>query len=287
MKKPLDAQAIAAQLTDYYGLPLAGNTGWQADGHGYIDLFPEGVHRNDGFTVRLSLGWRSLRGEFIPGSFAGPMIQEMGNASEPDKFVFSELVRTIYGENGSLAMTVNNQDVDPSRPDSWPDQWQRLTLVFEKSPLAVNTEDEQETERALLTWGGRFLAGILALTPLEDDAAEEEFNIEGLPEGAVSRIEVNRYERSKFNRAACIEIHGTTCKACGFDFLNAYGERGRGYIHVHHVTPVSQLGGGYKVNPVTDLLPVCPNCHAMIHRTADPITIEQLKCVIEASDHTV
>lgn len=286
MKTPPDAQAIAAQLTAYYGLPLAGYAGRKADGYGYIDLFPEGVHRNDGFTVRLSLGWRSLRGEFIPGPFAGAMIQEMGNATESDKFVFSELVRTIYDENGTLTMSVNGGNVDPSSPNSWPDQWQRLTLEFEKSPLAVNTEEGQETERALLKWGGRFLAGILALTPFEDDAAEVEFNIEGLPEGAVSRIEVNRYERSKFNRAACIEIHGTKCKGCGFDFLKVYGERGRGYIHVHHVTPVSQLGENYKVNPASDLVPVCPNCHAMIHRTADPITIEQLRSIIETSGHT-
>ena len=272
----LDPQYIASRLTEYYGLPLLGNKGLEEDGHQYIELYPDGVHSNDGFCVRITIGWRSLRGEFLPGPFAAPMIQHMGKAPPESKAVFSGFAKRMREENGVIQMQVNDLDVDPERPDSWPNHWGRLKLAFEKSPLAVNTEDNQDTQNALLHWGGRFLAGILALIPLEETETEDNVNPEGLPEGARLRVEVNKYERNRFNRAACIEIHGAACKACGFDFGEVYGELGRGFIHVHHIIPVSEMGEGYRVNPATDLVPLCPNCHAMVHRTKPPLSIQDI-----------
>ncbi len=109
-------------------------------------------------------------------------------------------------------------------------------------------------------------------------AVPDESTSPGLPEGA-RRVEVvNRFERQPGNRRACIEHYGPTCQVCGFDFGAVFGDIGEGYIHVHHVTPVSQLGPGYVIDPVTDLRPVCPNCHAMLHRRApEPYSIEELR----------
>jgi 5-methylcytosine-specific restriction protein A len=89
-------------------------------------------------------------------------------------------------------------------------------------------------------------------------------------EGAVTRIEVNRYERDRAARAACIAHHGTICAACGFDFEVIYGKLGRDFIHVHHLREISTLGPDYKINPVTELRPLCANCHSMVHRRAQP-----------------
>ena len=97
------------------------------------------------------------------------------------------------------------------------------------------------------------------------------------PEGAVTRVEVNRYERDHAARRACIARWGTTCAACGFDFERTYGPIGRGFIHVHHLKELSSVGDGYRVDPLTDLRPVCPNCHAMLHRENPVLTIAQLK----------
>jgi 5-methylcytosine-specific restriction protein A len=73
------------------------------------------------------------------------------------------------------------------------------------------------------------------------------------------------YERSPKNRAAAIQIHGTKCKCCGFDFDKVYGpELARSYIEVHHVKSITEIEG--TVNPETDLVPVCSNCHSMVHR---------------------
>lgn len=93
---------------------------------------------------------------------------------------------------------------------------------------------------------------------------------------------VNSYERDHKARLQCIKIHGTACSVCGIDFEKMYGELGKGFIHVHHIVPIHSIGQGYKVNPATDLVPVCPNCHAMLHRgmNGEARSIEDLKSLI-------
>jgi 5-methylcytosine-specific restriction protein A len=102
----------------------------------------------------------------------------------------------------------------------------------------------------------------------------------GFPEGGVRTVHVNRYERDPQARRACLQRWGTTCTACGIDFGQRYGDIGNGYIHVHHLTPVSQMVPGYRVDPITDLRPLCPNCHAMVHTSDPPITPAQLKALL-------
>ena len=97
------------------------------------------------------------------------------------------------------------------------------------------------------------------------------------PEGAVRRVAVNRYERDRRARAACIAHHGTTCAVCGFDFEKRYGKLGRGFIHVHHLAELSSVGSDYRVDPINDLRPICPNCHAMVHRLRPALSIQQLR----------
>jgi hypothetical protein len=121
----------------------------------------------------------------------------------------------------------------------------------------------------------KFVDGIL-----RDDTRipeEVEGNSAGYPEGSVEKVLVNKYERRPEARAECLKIHGYICKVCKFDFKKRYGEHGAGFIHVHHTKKLSEVGKGYVVNPKTDLVPVCPNCHAMIHRTKDMLTIEKLR----------
>lgn len=99
-------------------------------------------------------------------------------------------------------------------------------------------------------------------------------------EGASLTVKVNRFERSQKAREACISHHGESCKVCGLNFAQRYGSLGAGFIHVHHIVPVSEICKQYEVDPVTDLVPVCPNCHAMLHRKTPPMTVEQLKKII-------
>lgn len=88
-------------------------------------------------------------------------------------------------------------------------------------------------------------------------------------EGAKVTVEVNKYERSSVAREKCIAHHGCTCHVCGMNFENVYGEVGKGFIHVHHIKPLHEIKEDYIVDPINDLIPVCPNCHAMLHRKID------------------
>lgn len=85
-------------------------------------------------------------------------------------------------------------------------------------------------------------------------------------EGHLLKCYVNRYERDRSARDECIEEKGCFCQVCGLDFSRMYGDLGNDYIHVHHLIPLHTIKKGYRVNPKKDLIPVCPNCHAMLHR---------------------
>lgn len=90
------------------------------------------------------------------------------------------------------------------------------------------------------------------------------------------------YERSKKNRDETIKIHGLKCKVCGFKFEDKYGYLGKGFIEVHHKKPLYINGEELLVNPKTDLVPVCSNCHRMIHRKRNNVlSIDRLKEIIE------
>lgn len=95
-------------------------------------------------------------------------------------------------------------------------------------------------------------------------------------EGSVRQVTVNAYERNLAARKACLKHHGLSCTACGFNFRAIYGEIGADFIHVHHLKPLASIKKGYTVDPINDLTPVCPNCHAMLHRRTPPFTVEEL-----------
>lgn len=99
-------------------------------------------------------------------------------------------------------------------------------------------------------------------------------------EGALQQVTVNAYERNPAARAACIAHYGPTCQVCSMNFEAVYGEIGVGFMHVHHVKPLSGIGREYEVDPIEDLIPVCPNCHAMLHRYEPPLSAARLRAII-------
>lgn len=98
-------------------------------------------------------------------------------------------------------------------------------------------------------------------------------------EGAKQTVIVNSYERNPKARSQCIEHYGAICRVCDFNFEKKYGAIGSGFTHVHHLTPLPDIGEEYEVDPIIDLRPVCPNCHAMLHKKQPPYSIEELKSI--------
>lgn len=100
---------------------------------------------------------------------------------------------------------------------------------------------------------------------------------EPLVEGARRRVTVNVYERNPKARKRCLEKHGDKCAVCEMSFEEYYGDIGRGFIHVHHIKELSGISGEYEIDPVKDLCPVCPNCHAMLHRKKPAFSVYELR----------
>ena len=96
-------------------------------------------------------------------------------------------------------------------------------------------------------------------------------------EGRVSYVHAIGFERNQDARKACIAHYGCKCAICGFDFEKVYGETGKDFIEVHHIVPIHERKGEYKVDPVRDLRPLCSNCHSIAHRRNPVFSIDELK----------
>ncbi|HRP90855.1 MAG TPA: HNH endonuclease [Edaphocola sp.] len=114
----------------------------------------------------------------------------------------------------------------------------------------------------------------------DDFFGEQVENDKNLYEGAVKTVKMNIYERNPIVRQMCIEFHSAICKVCDFDFEKKFGEIGKGFIHVHHLKEISDIKKEYEINYKNDLIPVCPNCHAMLHKRKPAFTVEELKAII-------
>jgi 5-methylcytosine-specific restriction enzyme A len=105
----------------------------------------------------------------------------------------------------------------------------------------------------------------------------DEASIDGkFSEGAVRTITVNAFERDPRARADCILHHGSSCSVCNFDFEKEFGAGIQG-IHVHHLRPLSVIRKRHRIDPIADLRPVCPNCHAVIHSRSPALTINEVR----------
>src|SRR5262245_16087189 len=100
-------------------------------------------------------------------------------------------------------------------------------------------------------------------------------------EGTAHTVQVNRYERNTEARRACIRYYVLSCVVCGFNFQQFYGDIGIGFIHVHHLIPLAEIGEQYVLDPIQDLRPVCANCHAMLHQRTPPLSLEELRGMLE------
>ena len=104
-------------------------------------------------------------------------------------------------------------------------------------------------------------------------------------EGAEVQVTSNQYERKPEYRQACVEYFEgkdgrIACQVCDMDFESRYGEIGRGFIHIHHIDPLGDGQGEREIVPTRDLVPVCPNCHAMLHKKpgiGNAYTLEEIR----------
>lgn len=102
-----------------------------------------------------------------------------------------------------------------------------------------------------------------------------------LPASAVQRVPVDGFERDQDLRRVAMAHRGSACHACGLDPEQVYGIEATALIQVHHITPLAHLGAGYEVDPLVDLVPLCPTCHVVAHsRWPVPYGVEDIRTML-------
>jgi len=281
-----DPRSLAERVSAETGLEFTGTEGRDGDGSRWLELQPADHPAGQTFTLRTVVGWRRLDVHFRPGNFAGDLMEAMGSADETGRGTFLAVLRACRDAGAEIILTVNGAARDPDDQSIWAASWRSLGLVLRKGMLAINNGDAEADMRQIELWTSRAAAAVFALLPVEvegSDMEEDAPDVVGLPEGARTRVEVNRYERDRRNRAAALAIHGYACKACDLDMGDRYGAAAAGLIEVHHVTPVSEVGPGYVIKPLDDLIPLCPNCHSVTHRRSPPYSVAELRAMLNGA----
>lgn len=229
------------------------------------------------FLLALCRHWKSTEINLRADAFASKTLTFLATQAVERKIQIKNLIDEKRSSYSTCQIMVDGKsflDDQLSEPYS--------TFEFQASILTEDSSIENglvgEKEAVFVSFCIEIFSLIL---PLSDSRYTNPDEVTGFPEGSVSHVVVNKYERDPRNRRIAIELHGTKCMACDFDFEAKYGPLGREYIVIHHTTPVSSMGEGYIVDPATDLVAICANCHAMVHRVNPPMPILELRKLLQ------
>ena len=233
----------------------------------------------DTFHLQISRTWKTTRIEFVPGKFALQVVNFLCHEVIAHKFELQNLLSAPDVKLSDFALKIDGKDF--AQIEELDDNSHDLVLYVESMSPESSVEHGllNEIEAHLLDVAASI---VVVLLPRPSNSYFNPDEVVGFPEGATTKVLVNRFERDPRNRSAAVAIHGYKCLACEFDFQSMYGALGEQFIIVHHVVPVSQIGADYVIDPLTDLVTLCANCHSMIHRQDPPLTLDQLRELVQA-----
>jgi len=273
----LNAGFLAGRLEARYGLGLSGGE-QVVDGGTFVAIRPNDLERPNGFAVIVARTPKIVEASLRLDGFTRGLLRQMSESDDIQRSTFAILAAQAVGDGFRIGVSVNENYINvlSALPRG---EWTKLEVDCDHR-LPCGKITATDLHEASLEVASVCLGLVLSLLPVEEVTDSVSGFELGLPEGAKIRVEVNRYERSPVNRAACIAHYGYKCLACGLDFSEKYGPLGNEYIEVHHRVPVSELGEAYRLDPVKDLVTVCANCHAMLHRAKPPLSVEALAEII-------
>lgn len=193
----------------------------------------------------------------------------------PSKFIgYKGTTVSSYASQGTGTETVRalgkifNKVVRPS---------QQFDVLAEHLSEWLESFGKTLSQKTLDGTGGIYIrkGTILSEEPIKNTKSKTEYF-----EGDPVEVRQTRYERDPKAREDCLKYFGYACQACKLNFEHRYGEIGREFIHVHHIEPLSIIGRKRKIEPTKDLIPLCPNCHAMIHKLPPPQTLDILRGIL-------
>ena len=265
-------QKIKQYLESVYDIPfdVCGGSNY---GDVWFDIKPHNSER-ELFDIKVRFKNKiRLTVEVTPEEYSAFSIKDMGSASQEKRQIFAEYAEQLKRRKAKISFTINGVSYDPASPQAWPSEWHNYGLRVSRSPICKENEilDEAEITTSWATLITGMVLSLLNVIKIDD---------KDYYEGGLKRVEINRYERNPVNRELCLAANGYTCAICGFNFEKTFGSIGHNYIHVHHIVPVSSMTEQYIINPAKDMIPVCPNCHAMLHKQDPPFLPEELKEIL-------
>lgn len=246
---------------------------------GQVGIRFGGLEEGSSFSLIVSQQFSSTAVELKPDPYGGEVISEISSLVLKKRSEVLDYLKQKMSSLSRVSLRIDQIDIhnDVLRESVEGKEIEFEAKVFqETSNLSKGIVSEQEI-LLISTAIGLFLIFL----PTKRNVFKSADEVMGYPEGAVESILVNRYERNSKNREICISSHGYNCQGCNFNFKNVYGELGESFIIVHHIVPVSKLGADYVVDPIKDLIPLCANCHAIVHRTDPPLEISELRALMK------
>ncbi|MCM1500795.1 MAG: HNH endonuclease [Clostridium sp.] len=213
--------------------------------------------------------------EVQPQKYAAGMLKDIQHAEVEKREVFLKYLDLFLEKNLKVEVYINQQSRNMYEQASWGGDWK--TFKIRATRIMLGETEDNNIKFSVVEWAGITVGMMLALLNIESFNEEKK----GFLEGGVQKALVNRYERDPANRELCLASNGYLCQICGFDFEKVYGKLGQYFIHVHHIEKVSTHENQYYLDPTTDLIPICPNCHAMLHRVDPPMNPEQLRYLMK------
>lgn len=229
-----------------------------------------GIDRPYGFAFKLGVDYLCWTVSLHLDEYGASALEAMRVRFGERRETLESIVKIANERNQALVLKINDMEIS-----SWTDSqnWGDLELQLRHS--YSSEESSAEALRTALLDAFCIVLSLLVESEVWDQDNNEEPTI-GALEGDQNSILVNKYERSRYNRALCLRYYGFSCRGCGIHMEAKYGPIGQNVIHVHHVIPLSLMEGSYRLNPIKDLIPLCPNCHNVVHRVTPPLSIADL-----------
>lgn len=268
-------ESVSRATSRFFGVPVTCNVTY--DGALAFEVFSSVFEGRKG--VRLLIR-RPFKNELVANAqfdiFGAHLIQVWKKAE--DATVLSALnYLDCFSSKLSIDLRINGERIDFD--ESSIDAIHSLTTPGSFSMRVKKRIDSEVDECSLFEIIQCAYGFLLILSGVLSDSSNQQ-DEDVAVEGRLRQSSITRYERSARNRALCIAANGTTCAVCGFDFAKHYGAFAAGYIEVHHKQPLSTIGHSHSVDPIKDLVPLCPNCHAAVHMKNPPISPEELRAIV-------
>jgi hypothetical protein len=265
----IDESNLARSISKTLSLPIVAQ---QLGRSQTVEVRLQGLERPNAFSIAVTAGLQLVFAELKWDRIAQPMLSSIARADQNAWLHFSSLRSSLKESNISSLVRMNGEELDFSleRPTQLRSFELRTSTVDWRG-----TTTESAAEVAIAS-----LSLIVGLLPLDVEVTSAHGGWEPEEEGLQIDGAITRYERSRSNRAVAILLHGTRCVVCRMDFGERYPEIGSGYVEIHHLTPLHVMLHADIVNPATDLVPLCSNCHRMAHRADPPYTPESLRAIL-------